>query len=104
MNSNENAPVLQKGELVPLENFGGYNWYEVSQIELAQKVTGMTGEPFWEGLWKSSNHDYLPVQILVNNQRFNGWVELSFDINSEKIILHKAAISKLPERFVIAGI
>ncbi|HEU5366153.1 MAG TPA: hypothetical protein VFU62_11505 [Hanamia sp.] len=104
VNSNENAPVLQKGELVPLENFGGYNWYEVSQIELAQKVTGMTGEPFWEGLWKSSNHDYLPVQILVNNQRFNGWVELSFDINSEKIILHKAAISKLPERFVIAGI
>jgi len=46
----------------------------------------------------------LPVQVLVNNQRFNGWVELSFDMSAEKIILHKAAISKLPERGVIAGV
>lgn len=104
VNINENAPVLLKGEAVPLENFAGYKWYEITQIELAQKITGMTGEPFWEGLWKSSNHQYLPVQVVVNKQRFNGWVELSFDTNSEKIILHKAALSKTPEKYVIAGI
>ncbi len=104
VNSTENAPVLFKGEGVPLENFSGYTWYEIAQIELAQKVTGITGDPFWEGLWKSASHNYLPVQIKVNNQRFNGWVELSFDIDAEKIILHKAAISTLPERDIIAGI
>jgi hypothetical protein len=41
---------------------------------------------------------------MVNKQRFNGWIELSFDTNGEKIILHKAAISKMPEKYVIAGI
>ena len=104
LNSNENAPLLLKGEAVRLDDFDGYTWYQVAQIELAQKITGITGDPFWEGLWKSSNHNYLPVQVLVNNQRFNGWVELSFDMSAEKIILHKAAISKLPERDVIAGV
>lgn len=104
VNSNENAPVLFKGDAVPLKDFAGYTWYEVSQIELAQKVTAMTGDPFWEGVWKSASHNYLPVQLRMNNQRFNGWVELSFDVNSEKIILHKAAISKLPERSVVAGV
>ncbi len=104
VNANENAPMLSKGEAIPLENFAGYTWYEVTQIELAQKVTGITGDPFWEGLWKSSNHQYLPVQVVVTNQRFNGWVELSFDTNGEKIILHKAAISKTAEKFVVAGI
>ncbi len=104
VNPDENAPLLHRGETVPLENFAQYTWYEIAQIELAQKVIGITGDPFWEGLWKSSSHDYLPVQIKVNKQRFNGWLELSFDMNAEKLILHKAAISKLPERDVITGI
>ncbi len=104
INSNENAPMLKKGESVPLENFSGYNWCEMAQVELAQKVIGISGDPFWEGLWKSSSHKFLPVQIKVNNQRFNGWLELSIDINSETLILHKAAISKLPEMEVIVGV
>lgn len=104
VDNQENAPVLKKGESIPLENFAGYTWYEIAQIELVQKVIGMTGAPLWEGLWKSSNHNYLPVQVKINRQRFNGWIELSFDMNAEKIILHKSAISKLPERVAIAGI
>ncbi|MGN6530351.1 MAG: hypothetical protein ACTHK0_01180 [Ginsengibacter sp.] len=104
VNANENPPVLSKGEPIPLENFAGYTWYENTQIQLVQKVTEITGDPYWEGLWKSGNHQYLPVQVMANKQRFNGWMELSFDTNGEKIILHKAAISKLPETFVIAGV
>lgn len=104
VDNQENAPVLKKGESIPIENFAEYTWYEIAQIELAQKVIGMTGAPFWEGSWKSGNHNYLPVQVKVNHQRFNGWIELSFDMNAEKIILHKSAISKLPERAAIAGI
>mgnify|MGYP001025604312 CR=1 FL=1 len=104
VNSQENTPVLNKGESIPLENFQGCTWYEIAQIELAQKVIGMTGAPFWEGLWKSVNHNYLPVQIKVNNQRYNGWIELSFDMSAGKIILHKSAISKLPEKNAVAGV
>jgi hypothetical protein len=104
VNSNENAPLLFKGEVVPLKNFSGYTWYGIAQIELAQKVTGITGDPFWEGLWTSCNHNYLPVQVKLDNQLFNGWVELTFDTNAEKAILHRAAISKLPESEVIAGL
>lgn len=104
INSNENAPLLFKGEVVPLENFSGYIWYGIAQIELAQKVIGATGDPFWEGLWKSCNHNYLPIQVKSDNQRFNGWVELTFDRNTEKVILHRAAISKLAESEVIAGL
>lgn len=104
VNSSENAPLLVKGDVVPLKNFSGYTWYGIAQIELAQKVTGITGNPFWEGMWKSCSHNYLPVQVKLDNQRFNGWVELTFDTNIEKVILHRAAISKLPESEVIAGL
>jgi hypothetical protein len=104
VDADENAPILFKGDVIPLENFAGHTWYENTQIQLAQKVTEITGDPYWEGLWKSSNHQYLPLQVMVNKQRFNGWIELSFDTNGEKIILHKAAISKMPEKYVVAGI
>ncbi len=103
VNSNENAPVLNKGDRVPTGNFQGYTWYEVSWVELVQKVTGISGPSFWEGVWKNSSHQYLPIQVKVNNQRFTGWVELSFDMNEEKIILHKAAISLEPGKELTAG-
>ena len=104
INAGENAPLLSKGDVVPLGNFLGYTWYGIAKIELAQKVVGVTGDPFWEGLWKYSNHNYLPIQMKKDNKRFNGWVELSFDMDAEKVILHTAAISRLPESQVIAGI
>lgn len=103
INSNEFAPILNKGENVPIENFSDFSWYEVAQVELAQKVTGVTGPPFWEGEWKDAKHKYLPIQIKVNNQRFNGWIELSFDSEGEKIILHKAAISSEAEKEIRTG-
>lgn len=104
VNAQENAPILEKGEPIPINNFNDYTWYEVSLIELAQKVTGVSGPPFWEGTWKSSRHKYLPVQVRVSNSKYNGWIELSFDTDAEKIILHKAAISSEAGIEVIAGV
>ncbi|MBO9564747.1 MAG: hypothetical protein J7621_18355, partial [Niastella sp.] len=61
------------------------------------------GNPYWEGAWKQVHHQYLAIQIVKDNKRYNGWVEVSFDTAGEKLVLHKAAISKEAEKAVIAG-
>ncbi len=103
VNANEETPVTGKGEKIFLSSFNGYNWYEVSSIILVQRIEGIYGPVFWQGNWKTANRKYLPFQLLKNNQRYNGWVELTVDIAQEKIILHKAACSKLPEKNIRAG-
>ena len=70
---------------------------------LAQQVIGMTGEPYWQGTWKQANRKYLPVQIVKGNLLFNGWVMLSFSTDSDKLVLHSAAISRQPNKDVKAG-
>jgi len=34
---------------------------------------------------------------------YNGWVEISSDIAGEKMLLHKAALSKEPNAIIQAG-
>jgi hypothetical protein len=58
----------------------------------------------WEGNWKTATKKYLPIQVRKNNLRFNGWIELTVDTLHEKIILHRAAISKAGEKEIIAGL
>src|SRR3989337_502102 len=89
----ENIPVLQAGDSIPVENFKGYTWYNAAYSILAQKVIG--GKPsYWEGAWKDARHKYIPVQVKNRGLRYNGWVEISFDMVGEKIILHRASLSK----------
>lgn len=103
VNANEETPVMGVGDMIYLSSFNGYNWYEVSSIILVQRVEGMYGPIFWTGNWQTAYHRYLPFQLVKNNQRYNGWVELTVDLEQEKIILHKAAYSNLPERKIRAG-
>lgn len=103
VNAIEETPVKENGETVFLSSFNGYNWYEVSSIILVQRIEGMYAPIFWEGNWKTANRKYLPFQLVKNNQRYNGWLELTVDIAQEKIILHKAAYSILPEKNIRAG-
>ena len=103
VNAIEETPVTGNGETVFLSSFNGYNWYEVSSIILVQRIEGMYGPIFWTGNWKTADRKYLPFQLVKNNLRYNGWVELTVDIAQEKIILHKAAYSKLPEKNIRAG-
>ena len=103
VNEIEEIPVMNNGESIPLENFNGYHWFELSSIVLIQKIISFTQPPVWEGHWKNAVHKYLPFQVIENDKHYNGWVELSVDIAGEKIILHKAALSKEPNKIINAG-
>jgi hypothetical protein len=86
-----------------LQQNPGFEWYEISAIVLVQKVTGVTGSPWYEGQWKNASHLYLPLQIRKNGQQYLGWVETSFDQQNDKLIVHRAAMSTEPGRNISAG-
>lgn len=104
VDASENIPMQNKNDLIPVGDFENYNWYNASSIVLAQKIVPLDGNEYWDGKWKSSSHNFMPLQILKNGKRYNGWIELSFDTGSQKTILHRAAISKKAESEVRAGV
>ncbi len=97
----DQSPMLHKGDWVYASQ-PGYQWFEISAIVLAEKIVTMT-ETYWEGLWKNAAHKYLPVQLQKDQKTYNGWIELSFDAGSEKLILHRSAISTEANKAVKAG-
>jgi hypothetical protein len=99
----EQVPMLNKTDTVFLTNFKGYDWYEISSVILVEKVENLAGTIVWRGNWQTAAKNYVPVQVIKNQQRFTGWVELTVDIVNEKIILHRSAISKHPEKIIRAG-
>lgn len=103
VNENEEVPCMNKGENIPLNDFNGYNWNLVLSVQLVERWENMTGGITWHGNWKGAVKKYLPFQIMINNKRHIGWVELSIDITNQKVILHKAAYSKEPEKEIKAG-
>jgi hypothetical protein len=96
INSEEQAPVLHKGDKIYEGAFAGYHWSDVAAVVMAQKVIGYT-EMHWEGLWKGASHRYLPIRLVVESKNYYGWVEVSFSTHNEKMILHRAAVSRQPE-------
>jgi len=100
---NEIVPAMEKGTIIPVQDFSGYGWFNASSIVLAQKVIGLIQPPFWEGAWKGASHQYLPFQLVRPGGLYNGWVELSFNQAGEKVILHKAALSKISNTGIKAG-
>jgi hypothetical protein len=100
---NEQIPVMNIGDPIVRDDFNGYRWFELSTIVLTQKIISVNQPPIWEGNWTSALHKYLPFQVQVNSQRYNGWVELSADIVNERIVLHKGAICKEAGKIIKAG-
>ena len=80
----------------------GFEWYEVSQVLLAEKVIGFT-DSWWDGIWKNAQHRYLAVQVQQGNDRYMGWVELSIDQASETLTLHRAALNLSPNVAIVTG-
>lgn len=99
----ESIPVLNLADSIPVGNFNGYNWYNASSIILAQKIIGEVGDPIWQGDWKNANHRFIPIQLKKSDDIYNGWIEISFDKTNEKVILHKAGVSKKAGKAVAAG-
>lgn len=99
--TNDESPILNKGDEIGL-NHEGYTWYEVSAIVLAEKIV-TNQSTTWTGRWTNANHKYLPIQIEREGKLFNGWIEVSFNKTEEKIILHKAALSKFPNVSIRTG-
>ncbi len=103
VNKAEDIPDFSEGAEVPVKNFDSYSWYNASSVVLAQKIIPDGQPAYWTGIWKDAAKKYVAFQVLKNNGRFNGWVEVSFDTAAEKIILHRYAISQVPERTILAG-
>jgi hypothetical protein len=103
VNSSEQMPVLSTGDMISQQSFPQYEWYNTSQVVLAEKIITLTQPPYWQGQWKSANHNYIPLYIRKDDNIYFGWFELSFDTVTEKIILHSSAISKEKNKAVKAG-
>lgn len=101
--SEDQSPVLIKNESIS-SPYDGYQWFEVSAIVLAEKIVPVTGSSFWQGLWLQATHRYLPVKVKKNDAFYHGWIELTFDMNEEKIILHKTGICTVAGVTIKAGL
>jgi hypothetical protein len=98
----EQTPVKNRNEKIGSVH-EGYNWFEISAIVLAEKITPVLGDVNWQGPWKNVVHKYLPVQLDKNGKLYNGWIEVSFDTTKEKLVLHRCGISKEADKSVLAG-
>ncbi len=103
VNASSYVPVMNKGDLIPIENFNGYEWWLVSSVLLVERVENAGGDIFWQGHWKGVVKKYLPFQMIKNDRRYNGWVELTVNTEQEKIVLHRLALCKEAEEEIAAG-
>ena len=99
--ANDQSPVLGKMDRISIKH-PGYDWWEISAIVLAEKIITNTSTS-WDGPWRNAEHNYLPIQIEKEGKFYHGWIELSFSMAEEKLILHRAAICKEEGKSVFAG-
>lgn len=102
VNATEETPIITRQDIIPLDAFDGYQWFGLTSITLMQKVTTMN-EVFWEGPWRQASSSYLAFQVKQSGTRYCGWLRLSADTTTGKIVLHDYAISLEPEKPVVAG-
>jgi hypothetical protein len=100
---NEQVPALSKGDSIRLQDFNEFEWYHGAQITLFEKIMDIQGNTWWDGNWKGATRKYLPFKILRPDGYYAGWVEISSDLDAGKGYLHRAGISKVPNKAVKAG-
>ncbi|MFY7899967.1 MAG: hypothetical protein ACOVNY_07265 [Chitinophagaceae bacterium] len=103
VNNNEQVPVMNPNETITINNFNGYEWYGGSEIVLMERQENAIGNMSWSGNWLGTQKKYLPFQIYQNNKRYNGWVEVSADNISQRLVIHRFAHCKQAEVSIIAG-
>ena len=100
---NDESPVFTTGEQIALDDSNKGAWYNAPFALLVERVEHISGTITWNGNWLNVTNKYLAFQLKKNDQRYNGWIELSIDIPNQKIIVHRSAISKQPEKIIKAG-
>lgn len=98
------SPVMNKEDLIPVKNLPDFEWYLVAEVNLVQKVIEMDRAPYWTGSWVNANRRYLAFQVVKGRSVFTGWIQLSFDKTNGQIVLHQAAISLKPNVDIKAGL
>lgn len=104
VNINEHSPALERLATIPTTNFNGYTWWSSVEITLMEKSLFANGSVVWRGSWLDRNLRYLPVQLLTTNGKHNGWVEITEDRANDRLIVHRAAISRVPGKDIKAGL
>jgi len=96
------SPAKNLNDVIHTENELPYEWWGASETYLAEKVEPLGQAPYWLGNWKNANHKFFPIVFTKMNKRCAGWIELSFDMQAEKLVLHRAAFST-EEGDILAG-
>ena len=103
LNANGEVEPMIQSSYIPTENFKGNTWQKEKTATLIEKNISESGTIRWSGNWANVGKKYLAFQIQKKNDRFSGWIELTEDVFSNKIILHKAAFSKVSGKTIKAG-
>ena len=104
VNERNEVPHVSYGIQIPLVDFKGYEWWPSNEITLLQKIVPETGTTWWEGNWMDKTLKYLPFQVLRQDGKYAGWLEISTNTQTEKAIIHRAGISNTPNVAIKAGI
>ena len=99
------TPALAKNAAISDSLPGKLPWFNATGVMLARKVVGGTGAAAWEGDWKDAQHHYLAIRVDRDGLHYYyGWLDVSFDIAAEKLLLHCGALCKEAGTEVKAGL
>jgi hypothetical protein len=98
----DRSPALDQGSFI-LPAHIGYDWWEISAVVLAEKISPAQGPEVWDGNWKNAVRKNLPFRLARNNQFYYGWIEMTMDIQAEKLVIHRSGLSSIAGARVRAG-
>lgn len=104
VNPYNETPVMEKEDIIPINNFFGFEWYVANEALLMERREFENGNITWNGRWLNADRKYIPLSVIRDNRRYNGWVEVSGSERNGTLTLHQAAVSQLPDVAVKAGI
>lgn len=96
------TPALQADDSIQA-SVPGYDWWEISAPVLAEEITPNNGASYWTGNWKNAAEKYLPVRLRKDSKHYFGWIKMTLDTATRKLILHKAGLSTEADKAVKAG-
>jgi hypothetical protein len=96
-------PVLNSGNSIPVQNFGEYEWFPANEGNLMVRKESEDGSISWSGRWLNVAKKYIAVSPAQDGKRYNAWIEISTNSTTQSLILHRAGVSKIPDVAILAG-